>query len=74
MRTDLEDSKSISDFINLKQTRVAKNIPRTILKTRLKIKETITYTLVFRKLIVQFSGSLGVQIRGFLRYIKIDLE
>jgi hypothetical protein len=36
----------ISYFKDLRQTRGAKNIPKTVLKTRLKIKE-VTYTLVF---------------------------
>jgi hypothetical protein len=40
-------------FPDLRQTRGAKNIPKTILKTRLKTKET-AYTLFFGKYLVIF--------------------
>jgi hypothetical protein len=42
---------SISYFTDLRQTRDDKKIPKTVLKTKLKTKET-TYTLIFRKYIV----------------------
>jgi hypothetical protein len=43
-------------LILLRQTREARKIPNTVLKTRLKIKET-THTLVFRKyLVVSFQS------------------
>jgi hypothetical protein len=46
----------ISYFTDLKQTRGAKNIPKTVLKTLLKIKET-TWTLVFvNNLLVSFQS------------------
>jgi hypothetical protein len=38
----------VSYFEDLKRTRQAKKIPKTVLKTRLKTKET-TFTLVFGK-------------------------
>jgi hypothetical protein len=38
----------ISYFEDLRQTRSAKKIPKTVMKTRLKIKET-SYTMVFAK-------------------------
>jgi hypothetical protein len=48
IRVFLEETWKLPDIFNctdLRQTRCAKNIPKTILKTRLKTKET-TYTLV----------------------------
>jgi hypothetical protein len=41
----------ISYFTDLRQTRGAKKVPKIVLKTRLKTKET-TYTLVFVKYLV----------------------
>jgi hypothetical protein len=55
LRTDLEVSRHFY-FTDFKQTRGAKKLPKTVLKTRLKTKET-TYTLVFVKyLVVSFRG------------------
>jgi hypothetical protein len=59
IRTDLEVSE-ISYFTDLRQTRGAKKIPKTVLKTRLKTKET-TYTLVFVKYLVVSFRTLSIR-------------
>jgi hypothetical protein len=57
----------------LRRTKGAKNIPKKVLKTRLKIKEN-TYTLVFVKYLVGFSeatfGTLSVFLEDSLKIIS----
>jgi hypothetical protein len=58
-------------FADLRQTRGAKKIPETVLKTRLKTKET-TYTLVFVKyLVISFPSH---SMRAFLVFLKALLR
>jgi hypothetical protein len=53
-------------FYRFGPTKDVKKIPKTILKTRLKIKEA-TYTLVFGKYLVEDSCVLGRFIEDYLR-------
>jgi hypothetical protein len=56
----------ISYFTDMRRTREAKNIPNTVLKTRLETKET-TYTSVFRKYLVSLRSH---SIRAFSVFLE----
>jgi hypothetical protein len=67
MRSDLKVSRLFL-FTDLTQTRGNKKIPKTVLKTRLKTKET-TYTLFFENTLLSLSEA--TQQEHFLCFWKI---
>jgi hypothetical protein len=61
----------ISYLTDLRRTRSVKKIPKTVLKTRLKIKQS-KYTLIYIEYLLIFSGSHSIT--AFLVFLEYSLK
>jgi hypothetical protein len=64
-----QNDDSIRCFTDLRQIQGVRKIPKTVLETRLKFKET-TYTLFFEKYLVVSIEAFSVFLKDSLRIIS----